>query len=128
MSISYKKRGFSRLIPALSYSIDGLIQAWHEPAFFLEICIAAFLIPAAFFVGGNWLEICFLIGLVFFVLVVEILNTSIESAIDRIGLQNHPLSRRSKDLGSAAVFLSLLLCTGVWVSALFNWVIARSFF
>lgn len=128
MSISQKKRGLSRLIPALRYSIHGLIQAWYEPAFFLEICIALILIPAAFFVGENWLEICFLIGLVFFVLIVEILNTSIESAIDRIGLQRHPLSQRSKDLGSAAVFLSLLLCTGFWISAIYNWTITHSVF
>ena len=122
MFSSHKKRGFSRLIPAFTYSIQGLKQAWDEPAFFLEICIAALLLPTAFFIGENWLEISFLCGL------VEILNTSIESAIDRIGLQNHPLSQRSKDLGSAAVFLSLLLCISAWGAALYIWVIKHGVF
>lgn len=121
-----KKRGFARLQPALKHSMQGLRQAWSEPAFFMEICLAVILLPVVFVVSDTWLEMCFLMALVIFVLVVEILNTSIESAIDRIGLQFHPLSQRSKDLGSAAVFLSLLLCVVVWGIALVRWILKSS--
>jgi diacylglycerol kinase (ATP) len=121
-----KKRGFARLQPAIKYSIQGLRQAWSEPAFFMEICLAAILLPMAFVFSDTWLEMCFLFALVIFVLVVELLNTSIESAIDRIGLQFHPLSQRSKDLGSAAVFLSLLLCIVVWGIAFVRWILKSS--
>ena len=81
--------------------------------------IASFvLIPAAFWVGSGWVETALLAGSVVFVLVVELLNTAVESAIDRIGPQWHDLSKRAKDMGSAAVLLSLLFAMGVWSAAL----------
>jgi diacylglycerol kinase (ATP) len=77
------------------------------------------LIPLSFYLGSTWVEISLLSGSVIFVLTVELLNTGLESAIDRVGPQWHDLSKRCKDLGSAAVLLSILLCMGIWLTALF---------
>ncbi len=82
--------------------------------------MALVLIPAAFWLGNGWVEVAILIGTVTFILVVELLNTAIETAIDRIGPEWHDLSKRAKDMGSAAVLLSLLLCLGTWGAALFQ--------
>jgi diacylglycerol kinase (ATP) len=103
----------------LGYSVQGLQAAMHEPAFRQEAYLAFVLIPLSFYVGNNWVEISLLSGSVIFVLTVELLNTGLESAIDRVGPQWHDLSKRCKDLGSAAVLLSIVLCMGVWLSALF---------
>jgi diacylglycerol kinase (ATP) len=75
------------------------------------------LIPAAFWLGQTWVEVALLVGSVILVMVVELLNTGIETAIDRIGTEWHALSKRAKDMGSAAVLLSLLLCLGIWLAA-----------
>ena len=75
------------------------------------------LIPLSFWVGRSWIETVLLAGSVVFVMVVELLNTGIETAIDRIGPEWHDLSKRAKDMGSAAVLLSLLLCAGIWIAA-----------
>ncbi|WP_408597663.1 diacylglycerol kinase [Limnohabitans sp.] len=113
-----KRRGLNRVIHALGYSLQGLKAGMFEPAFRQEIWLACALIPLSFFVGNNWVEISVLIGSVVIVLIVELLNTGLESAIDRVGPQWHDLSKRCKDLGSAAVLLSILLCAGIWGSAL----------
>jgi diacylglycerol kinase (ATP) len=76
------------------------------------------LLPLAFWLGRSWVETALLAGSVLLVLIVELLNTGIETAIDRIGPEWHDLSKRAKDMGSAAVLLSLLLCGGIWVAAL----------
>ena len=76
------------------------------------------MIPAAFWVGRSWLEVAVLVGSVLLVLIVELLNSGIEAAIDRVSYELHDLSKRAKDLASAAVFLSLVLCAGVWIAAL----------
>lgn len=128
MSFPEKKRGFARLFPAFLFSLQGLRQAWPEPAFVFESWIALVLYPLAFFIGNTWLEVSVLCASVTAVLVVELLNTSIESAIDRVGPQWHPLSKRSKDLGSAAVFLSLLLCACIWLAAVFSSLRAHYFY
>jgi diacylglycerol kinase (ATP) len=78
------------------------------------------LIPAAFWLGRNWVETVLLAGTVILIMIVELLNTGIETAIDRIGPEWHDLSKRAKDMGSAAVLLSLLLCAGTWALALFQ--------
>ena len=78
------------------------------------------LIPAALWLGRNWTEVALLAGTVMLVLIVELLNTGIEAAIDRIGPDWHALSKRAKDTGSAAVLLSLLLCAGTWTMALID--------
>ena len=102
----------------MGYSLMGLRAAWDESAFRQESLAALVMVPAAFWVGQNWLEVGLLVGTVLLVMIVELLNTGIETAIDRIGPQWHHLSKRAKDMGSAAVLLSLLLCGGVWLGAL----------
>lgn len=119
--VSPKRQGLARIWFATVYSWQGLYAAWFEPAFRQEALICLVGVPAAFWLGQNWLETGFLIACLAFVLVVELLNTGIESAIDRIGPQWHDLSKRAKDMGSAAVHISLLLCGGVWLSALWRW-------
>lgn len=115
----HKQRvGLSRLWHATGYSLAGLRAAWDEKAFRQEALAALVLLPLAPWLGRNWVEAVLLAGSVMVVLIVELLNTAIESAIDRIGPQWHPLSKRAKDLGSAAVLLSLLLAAGVWGAAL----------
>ena len=81
---------------------------------------AVVLIPAAFWLGRNWVETALLAGSVLIVLIVELLNTGLETAIDRIGPEWHDLSKRAKDMGSAAVLLSVLLCAGIWAAALYQ--------
>ena len=76
------------------------------------------MLPLAFWIGRNWLETAVLCASVVLVMVVELLNTAVETAIDRIGPEWHDLSKRAKDMGSAAVLLSLLLCAGIWGAAL----------
>jgi len=114
------RRGFSRIWHALGYSISGLRLAWKEAAFRQEAILAVFLIPGAFLLGQTWVETSLLAGSVVLVLVVELLNTGIESAIDRMGTEWHELAKRAKDVGSAAVLLTLLWCAGVWLAALWT--------
>ncbi|MBV2163521.1 MAG: diacylglycerol kinase [Comamonas sp.] len=112
------RRGFSRLWHATGYSLQGLQAGWQEKAFRLEAQLAIVLLPAAFFLGQTWVERILLAGSVLLVLIVELLNSGIEAAIDRIGPELHPLSKKAKDLGSAAVLLSLLLVGLAWGCAL----------
>jgi diacylglycerol kinase (ATP) len=114
------RTGFNRMWHATGYSMAGLRAGWDEAAFRLEACFAFVLLPLAFWVGRGWVEVALLAGSVLLVLMVELLNTGIEAAIDRIGLERHPLSKRAKDMGSAAVFLSLLLAGGVWAAGLWH--------
>jgi len=113
-----QRSGLHRLWYAAGYSLQGLRAGWQEKAFRLEACLALVLLPLAFWLGHNWVETALLAAAVVLVLVVELLNSSIEAAIDRVGLQWHALSKRAKDMGSAAVLLSLLLCAGIWMAAL----------
>ena len=118
-NLQKQRRGLDRVVHAFGYSMQGLKAGMHEPAFKQEAYLAFILIPLSFFVGTNWVEISILSGSVVFVMTVELLNTGLESAIDRVGPQWHDLSKRCKDLGSAAVLLSILLCMGIWLAALF---------
>ncbi|MEO5658386.1 MAG: diacylglycerol kinase [Polaromonas sp.] len=115
-----KRRGLSRVWHAAGYSMAGLRAGWNETAFRLEALASAPMLPTAFWLGQSWIEIVLLAGTVILVLIVELLNTGIETAIDRIGFEWHDLSKRAKDMGSAAVLLSLLLCAGTWTLALFH--------
>ena len=110
--------GLSRILHALGYSIEGLRAGWHETAFRQEVVAACVLLPLSFWLGRSWVETALLAGSVLLVMIVELLNTGIETAIDRIGPEWHDLSKRAKDMGSAAVLLSLLLCGGIWAAAL----------
>ena len=114
------RRGLNRVLHAGGYSLQGLRAGWGETAFRQEALLALFLLPAAFWLGRHWIEVSVLAGSVLLVLIVELLNTGIESAIDRIGPEWHDLSKRAKDMGSAAVLLSLLLCGGIWAAALWQ--------
>jgi diacylglycerol kinase (ATP) len=112
------RTGFSRVWHATRYSMAGLRAGWEEAAFRVEACLSFVMLPLAFFIGAGWVEVALLAGSVLLVLIVELLNTAVEAAIDRIGLERHPLSKRAKDMGSAAVFLSLVFAGGVWLTAL----------
>jgi diacylglycerol kinase (ATP) len=114
------RTGLNRMVHAGGYSISGLRLAWSETAFRQEALGAMVLIPLACWLGRSWLETSVLILVVVLVLVVELLNTGIETTIDRIGPEWHDLSKRAKDIGSAAVLLSLLLAAGVWGAALWQ--------
>jgi diacylglycerol kinase (ATP) len=122
MSNPHKGRtGLERIVRATGYSIEGLQAAYRgESAFRQEFWLAAVLLPAAFWLGGNWMEVALLAGSVMLVLIVELLNSGIEAAIDRVSFELHDLSKRAKDLASAAVLLSLLLCGGIWLAALWH--------
>ena len=109
------KRGLARLVQAFFNSLEGLRDAWlHESAFRQEVLLAAVLIPVACYLPVSGLERAALIASPLLVIVVELLNSSVEAAIDRISLDRHRLSKRAKDLGSAAVFVALLLLALVW--------------
>jgi diacylglycerol kinase (ATP) len=114
------RSGLSRILHAGGYSLAGLRWGLHEPAFRQEALLACVMIPMAWWLGTNWPERAILIGTVVLVMITELLNTGLEKAIDRIGPEWHELSKVSKDLGSAAVLLSLLLCGGVWLAALYS--------
>lgn len=112
--------GLNRIRHALGYSIEGLLAGWHETAFRQGVVAACVLLPLSFWLGRSWVETALLAGSVLLVMIVELLNTGIETAIDRIGPEWHDLSKRAKDMGSAAVLLSLLLCGGIWAAALYQ--------
>jgi diacylglycerol kinase (ATP) len=118
------RRGLSRIFHAAGYSWQGLAAGWGETAFRQEAMASVVLVPLAFFLGQDWVQISLLAGTVLLVMIVELLNTGIESCIDRVGPEWHDLSKRAKDMGSAAVLLSLLLCMGVWLAAL--WALMRT--
>ena len=108
--------GIRRLINALFYSFSGLTLAFrHESAFRQEMALAVVLIPLACFLPVGPVERVLLIASVLLVLIVELLNSSVEAAIDRIGFDTHRLSKRAKDLGSAAVLIALTALLITWV-------------
>ena len=109
------KTGLDRIIQACFNSLAGLADAWrNESAFRQEILIAVVLVPIACIAPVSAVERALLIGSVLLVMIVELLNTSVEAAIDRISFDHHSLSKRAKDIGSAAVFMSLVLLAVVW--------------
>jgi diacylglycerol kinase (ATP) len=116
-----QRRGLNRLWHALGYSLAGLLAGWSELAFRQEVLAAVVMLPLSFFLGQTWVEVALLAGSVVLVMIVELLNTGIETAIDRIGTEWHSLSKRAKDMGSAAVLLSLLLCLGIWCTAILRY-------
>jgi len=115
-----RRTGLNRLWHATGYSLAGLRAGWGEQAFRQEAMLAIVLLPLTFWLGRGWVETAVLAGAVVLVLITELLNSGIEAAIDRIGPELHDLSKRAKDMGSAAVLLSLLLCGAVWAAALYQ--------
>jgi len=115
------RTGLDRVIRATGYSMAGLAAAYRgESAFRQEFWLAAVLLPLAFWIGRGWVEVALLVGSLMLVLIVELLNSGIEAAIDRVSFEIHDLPKRAKDLASAAVLLSLVLCAGIWLAALWN--------
>ncbi len=108
-----------RLGPATRHSLKGLAAAWkHEPAFRLEMLLTPLLLIAAVMLGDSATERALLAGSWLLVPLAELLNSAIESVVDRIGAERHELSGRAKDLGSAAVFWALLAAGIVWLTVL----------
>ena len=113
------KTGLRRVWNAFHYSRAGLQAAYrHEDAFRQEALLALVLIPLAIWLGEGAVERALLIGCVLLVLIVELINSAIEATVDRISLDRHPLAKRAKDIGSAAVMIALLNAALVWVLVL----------
>ena len=114
-------KGWRRLLNAARYSWAGLKAAWrNEEAFRQEGLLCAALTPAALWLGDDAVERALLIGSLLLVMMVELLNSAIEAAIDRIGSERHELSGRAKDIGSAAVLIALLNAAVVWLMILLS--------
>src|SRR3954469_15169492 len=114
--MSWFDRNLPRLWGATRYSFAGLKFAWrHEQAFRQEAAVLFVVIPAALWFGKSGAERALLIGSWLFVMVVELINSAIESVVDRIGPERHELAERAKDLGSAGVFLSIVLAVAIWI-------------
>lgn len=107
--------GIRRILRATVFSLQGFAHAFrHEAAFRQELALTLVMAPAAFWLGRDIIEKAMLIAVLLFVIVVELLNTAVEAAIDRHGDEHHELSGAAKDLGSAAVFTSLAIVVIVW--------------
>jgi diacylglycerol kinase (ATP) len=115
------KTGISRVRDAFGYSMKGFAAVWkYEAAFRQEVGLAIILIPAAFWLAQTHIELILLIASVFWVLMAELANSSVEAVVDRTGSERHELSGRAKDIGSALVFVSLVLLAIVWGAIAFN--------
>ena len=111
--------GVRRILKATKFSWQGLKAAYkNEAAFRQEIFLTALLTPVGFFLGDNGVEKALLIAVLFLVLIIELLNSAIESVVDRFGGEQHKLSGRAKDIGSAAVFIALINVPMVWILVL----------
>ena len=117
--------GFTRVIKATRYSWQGFRAAWqNESAFRQECTIGLMLLPLAFVIGQTMFQVAVLISLLAVVLITELLNSAVEAVVDRVGHEHHDLAGRAKDMGSAAVFVSLALVVIVWtMMAIKNFVI-----
>ncbi len=114
------RTGFHRLWNALFYSLDGLSAAFrHEDAFRQEVLAALILIPIALHTHVSGIGKAIMIASVLFVLIVELINSSIEAVTDRVSLEDHVLAKRAKDMASAAVMISLINVPVVWLLVLF---------
>ncbi len=106
---------------ALRVALEGLTAAWrHEVPFRLEVIAVALLGPVGFFVGETPIERCLLVGSLLLVLIVELVNSAIETAVDRVSLDDHPLAKRAKDIASAAVGLAIANAALIWLLILFG--------
>ncbi|WP_310491691.1 diacylglycerol kinase [Dechloromonas sp.] len=115
------KKGLRRLINALGYSRDGIAAAWrNEAAFRQEILLAAIALPLAIYLGKTGVERALLIGSIVLILIVEILNSAVEAVVDKASPEKSELAKRAKDMGSAAVLLSLLNAAAIWVCLLWG--------
>ena len=116
------KTGVRRMVNALVFSASGFAAALrHEDAFRLEVLLAIALVPMGLWLGTGGVAKALLVSSILLVLVVELLNSALEAAVDRISLEAHPLAKRAKDIGSAAVLLSLVNAAVVWGLVLLAW-------
>ncbi|MDH3647934.1 MAG: diacylglycerol kinase [Gammaproteobacteria bacterium] len=116
-----QRSGLARIFRATGYSLSGLRAAFRtETAFRQELGFAVLLVPLAFFAGETLVQTALLLATLFLVLIVELINSAIETIVDRIGLEENELSGRAKDMGSAAVMLSLILVVTVWSLVLYT--------
>ena len=116
MKSPYKgKTGIKRLVNAFGYSIAGTLAAFkHEDAFRQEVILAAILTPAAIYYGETVIDQALMVSSLLLIIIVELLNSSIEATVDRISVKHHKLAKRAKDIGSAAVFFSLINAAVIW--------------
>ncbi|MCP3943560.1 MAG: diacylglycerol kinase [Desulfobacteraceae bacterium] len=113
--MSLKPTGLSRIIKATRYSFAGIKAAWkYEAAFRQEFVGLVILIPLGLFLGKSGVEKALLISSPMIVILTELINSALEAVVDRIGLESHPLAGRAKDMGSAAVFVSILIVIVIW--------------
>jgi len=116
-----KNTGLKRIVCAGLYSLKGLKAAWqHEAAFRQELILFIIMLPLAVILGSNGIERALLVGSLLLVLIIELVNSAIEAAIDRIGSEHHELSGRAKDIASAAVLLSLIQVPIIWLLVLMD--------
>jgi diacylglycerol kinase (ATP) len=109
------KTGLRRLINAFGYSVEGFKAAFkHEDAFRQEVFLAIVLIPLAFYLHKSPIEKALMIASVLLVMIVELLNSAIEAAVDHTSTEHHALAKRAKDIGSAAVFFALMIVVTIW--------------
>ncbi|QTF10086.1 diacylglycerol kinase [Brenneria izadpanahii] len=117
-----KATGIARIIKATGYSLQGLKQAWrHEAAFRQEILLTVIGAIIAYLLPVTLVEKLLLIGAIVLIMLFELVNSAIEAIVDRVGLEHHELSGRAKDIGSAAVFVAILLAAVVWGSILWQY-------
>jgi diacylglycerol kinase (ATP) len=116
MKSPYKgKTGIKRLANAFTFSVAGTLAAFkHEDAFRQEVILSTILIPLAIYLGQTAIEQALMIASILLIIIVELLNSSVEATVDRISVKRHKLSKRAKDIGSAAVFFSLVNAAVVW--------------
>ena len=114
------KYGLRRVIAATRYSVSGLAQAARtETSLQIELASAAVMIPAGLWLGPTGVAKALLVGSVLLVIVVELLNSALEAAVDRVSLEDHPLAGRAKDIGAAAVMVALINAAAIWLLVLF---------
>jgi diacylglycerol kinase (ATP) len=115
----YKPRGLTRVLRAVTSSVNGLIGAFREEAAFRqELALAVIVIPLGLWLGHGGVERALLAAPMLLILIVELLNSAIEATVDRIGFERHALAGLAKDIGSAAVFMSFVLLSAVWLLVL----------
>ena len=117
----YNRRSFRNFIASIRYSIDGFFAALkHEPSFREDLIFAVLLVPLAIILPVNAVSTALMIASLILILIVELLNSAIEATVDRISFENHRLAKRAKDIGSAAVMLSLVCAGLTWLLILFS--------
>ena len=114
--------GLKRIINAFGYSMKGLRAAFkHESAFRQETALLLILLPIAVLLGHNIVDYSILIGSLLLVIIVELLNSAVEAVVDRVGDEHNKLAGRAKDMGSAAVFVSLVNVGVIWSMYVFQY-------